>query len=114
MPRRKTNRKGGDFWSSFKKGFALPFKGIGELGSAALGGLLGDGRPKVKGGMGNMAKHRMEDARMKPNRNGRGYNGEDYVAKYRHVNGFPTDFHREYVAKYMPYANSPAIGIVRY
>lgn len=114
MPKRRV-RKGGSFWSDFKKGFAMPFQGIGELGASALGGLLGDGRkPNIKGGAGNMMMHRAEDARMRPTRKGKGYNGEDYVMKYRHTNGFPADFHREYVTKFNPYANSPAIGLVRY
>lgn len=44
---KKKVKKGGSFWSDFKHGFSLPFQGIGELGSAALGGLLGNGRSKV-------------------------------------------------------------------
>lgn len=44
----KKVKRGGNFWDDFKYGFSLPYKAIGELGSAAVGGLLGNGRSRPK------------------------------------------------------------------
>lgn len=117
MPAKKRGgkRRGTGFWDDFKHGFSLPFKGIGELGSAALGGLLGDGakKPVLKGGMGMLARHKAED-RMNRGRRGKGFNGEDYIMKSRHDIGFPPDYHKEYAVKYNQYASSPSVGLVKF
>jgi len=47
----KAAQYGQGFWDDFKRGFAMPFQGIGELGAAAVGGLLGNGkRGRRRGG----------------------------------------------------------------
>lgn len=88
-------RRGGDFLSDFGTGFKKGFLGTLNLAADALTPIkkilsLGSGKRRGKGEV---------------------YDIQRYNKAYEPR---PASYHREYVAAFNPYPNSPSIGIVKF